>query len=60
LYLLERFKDLGYQKGDFLVSEEASKSVLSLPIYLELNDEKKEYAVQKIYEFYKIFGRPRP
>jgi len=58
LYLQKCFRYRGYQKGDFLVSEEASKSVLSLPIYPELNDKKKEYVVQKIYEFYKTFGRP--
>ena len=52
LHLQECFKDLGYRKGDFPVSEEASRSVLSLPIYPELNKKQKEYITQKIFEFY--------
>jgi len=52
LHLQECFKDLGYKKGDFPVSEEASASVLSLPIYPELTAAQKDYIVQKIAEFY--------
>ena len=52
LHLQECFKDLGYNKGDFPVSEEAAKSVLSIPIYPELTEELKDYVVEKITEFY--------
>lgn len=52
LHLQECFKDLGYKAGDFPVSEEAAKSVLSIPIYPELTEEQKDYVVGKIGEFY--------
>lgn len=52
LHLQECFDDLRYKRGDLPVSEEASESVLSLPIHSELNNEQKEYIVQKISEFY--------
>jgi len=53
LHVQECFKDLGYRKGDFPVSEGAAASVLSIPIYPELNKEQKDYIVAKIVEFYK-------
>lgn len=52
LHLQECFKDLGYKKGDLSSSEQASSSVLSLPIYPELTIAQKDYIVQKISEFY--------
>lgn len=52
LHLQECFKDLGYKKGDLPSSEQASSSVLSLPIYPELTIAQKDYVVQKISEFY--------
>lgn len=52
LHLQECFKDLGYLKGDFPEAEKASEEVLSLPIYPELNQEQKEYIIQKISEYY--------
>jgi dTDP-4-amino-4,6-dideoxygalactose transaminase len=52
LHLQECFKDLGYKKGDLPASEEASSSVLSIPIYPELTPAQKDYIVQKILEFY--------
>ena len=52
LHLQECFKDLGYKEGDFPVSEEAARSVLSIPIYPELTEEQKDYVVGKIGEFY--------
>jgi len=52
LHLQQCFKDLGYKKGDLPFSEEASESVLSIPVYPELKDEQKKYIVKKISEFY--------
>ena len=51
LHLQECFKDLGYKKGDFPISEESAGAVLSLPIYPELDTEQKDYIVEKIREF---------
>jgi len=52
LHLQECFAYLGYKKGDMPVSEKAAESVLSLPMYPELTDEKQKYIVDKIREFY--------
>lgn len=52
LHLQECFSYLGYQEGDFPVSEDAAKSTLALPIYPELKDEQIEHVVNCIAEFY--------
>lgn len=52
LHLQECFKYLGYKEGDFPVAERASKHVLAIPMYPELTEEKQEYVVSKINEFY--------
>ncbi|MBM4124762.1 MAG: DegT/DnrJ/EryC1/StrS family aminotransferase [Nitrospira sp.] len=52
MHLQTCFKDLGYRKGAFPVSERASETVLSLPIYAELADEQLAYVVDCIKEFY--------
>ena len=52
LHLQECFRYLGYKKGDFPVSEDASKHVLAIPLYPELTDDKQEYVVNNIAEFY--------
>jgi len=54
LHLQECFKYLGYKEGDFPVAEEASKYVLALPMYPELTEDKQEYIVDKINEFYQL------
>lgn len=53
LHLQECFAYLGYKKGDFKVAEEASRYVLAIPMYPELTEEKQEYVVDKIAEYYK-------
>ena len=52
LHLQECFKHLGYREGDFPIAEEASKHVLAIPMYPELTEDKQEYVVSKIAEFY--------
>lgn len=52
LHLQPCFKELGYKKGDFPVSEQLAESGLSLPMYPELTDEQIEYVASKIKEFF--------
>lgn len=39
VHLLEAYRDLGYQEGDFPVSEEIAARTLSLPMYAELTED---------------------
>ena len=53
LHLQGCYRTLGYQKGDFPVSERASEEALSLPIYAELTDDQLSYVVETIAAFYR-------
>ncbi len=44
------FKNLGYKRGDFPVSETLSDQVLSLPMYPELKSEQIEYVASALNE----------
>ena len=52
LHQQECLEYLGYREGDFPISEEASKHVLAIPMYPELTEDKQEYVVSKIAEYY--------
>jgi dTDP-4-amino-4,6-dideoxygalactose transaminase len=52
LHLQECYRSLGYQKGDFPVSEQLSQEVLSLPIYPELTPDQLQYVVDTIKTFF--------
>ncbi|OGP15341.1 MAG: transcriptional regulator [Deltaproteobacteria bacterium GWA2_54_12] len=52
LHLQKCFKELGYKKGDFPVSEKAAKEVLALPIYPELTPAAIKHVVATIAGFY--------
>jgi dTDP-4-amino-4,6-dideoxygalactose transaminase len=51
LHLQRCFRDLGYQTGDLPNSEQASNSVLSIPIYPELTDAQQDYVADAVCEF---------
>ena len=53
LHKQECFKDLGYQNGNFPVTEELAETGLSLPMFPELKDEQINYVADKIKEFFK-------
>jgi dTDP-4-amino-4,6-dideoxygalactose transaminase len=52
LHQQESLCDLGYQTGDFPVSELAAEEVVSLPMYPELRDDEQDTVVAAIREFY--------
>ena len=52
MHLQKCFSDLNYKKGDFPEAEHAALHTVALPIYPELSDDKMEYVVDKIKEFY--------
>jgi dTDP-4-amino-4,6-dideoxygalactose transaminase len=52
LHLQSCYRDLGYRKGDFPVSERAAEEALSLPIYAELTDAQLSSVVDRARDFY--------
>jgi len=54
LHLQECFRHLGYREGDLPVTEQAAKEVLALPLFPELGEERLEYVIEKIREFYGV------
>ena len=52
LHLQSSLASMGYQKGDFPMSEQAAEEVLALPIYPELRDDEQRTVVEAIRDFY--------
>lgn len=52
VHLQKAYQFLGYKKGDFPVTEKISDSLLSLPIYPELEDSKIQYICELINKFH--------
>lgn len=52
VHMTPAFKDLGYKKGDFPISEKASKEIISLPIYPEILEEDIEYVIYSIKDYF--------
>ena len=50
LHLQEAYRRLGHRKGDFPVSEEAARSVLSLPMYPHLTEAQVDYICRSLRE----------
>jgi dTDP-4-amino-4,6-dideoxygalactose transaminase len=51
IHLQPAYAELGYQQGDFPVTEQASEQVLSLPMYAELSDEEIEFVASAVRAF---------
>ena len=51
LHLQPAATDLGYKKGDFPVTEELADTILSLPVYPELEDEDVYYVIKKVRQY---------
>jgi dTDP-4-amino-4,6-dideoxygalactose transaminase len=52
LHLQPALQDLGYRAGHLPVTEEIARTVLSLPIYPELDEEQIDHVVGAIHRFY--------
>jgi dTDP-4-amino-4,6-dideoxygalactose transaminase len=53
LHLQKCFKYLGYNKGDFPVTEDLAQTGISLPMFPELKNEQVGYIAEKMREFFK-------
>jgi dTDP-4-amino-4,6-dideoxygalactose transaminase len=53
MHLQTCYRNLGYQKGSFPISERAAEEVLSLPIYAELSDDQLIGVTETVAAFYK-------
>jgi dTDP-4-amino-4,6-dideoxygalactose transaminase len=53
IHLQDAAKYLGYEKGDFPITEIQTKTILSLPVFPELSNEQVDYVADKINDFYK-------
>jgi len=51
VYLQKAFAFLDYKKGDFPVAEELSRTVLSLPMHTELDEDQMDYITQSVIDF---------
>jgi dTDP-4-amino-4,6-dideoxygalactose transaminase len=52
LHLQPCSKNLGYQEGDFPVTEAQVKSIITLPVHQHLAEEQIDYVISKVKEFY--------
>ena len=53
LHLQRCSSSLGYQEGDFPVTEAQAKSIITLPVHQHLKEEQVHYMIDKMKEFYK-------
>ncbi len=51
VHLQKAYKKLGFTEGDFPVAEQLSKTVISLPMHTELNQEQLSYITTKVNEY---------
>ena len=51
LHMQKAYQDPRYKEGDFPVTEDLSRRVISLPMHTELTEEQMEYITSKVLEF---------
>lgn len=51
IHLQHAYKDLGYRKGDFPISETCADHIVSLPMYPELSSERIEQVVRAVHDY---------
>jgi len=52
VHLQKAAQHLGYKKGDFLVSEEDSRTIITLPAHQHLTKDEIEYTIEQVRSFY--------
>jgi dTDP-4-amino-4,6-dideoxygalactose transaminase len=52
LHLQKAYSSLGYRKGDFPVTEKLCDSVLSLPIFPEIEEEQLNYITKGVLSYF--------
>ncbi|MFW6016867.1 MAG: DegT/DnrJ/EryC1/StrS family aminotransferase, partial [bacterium] len=57
LHLQECYKEFGYKEGDLVISEQACKEVLALPIDPEISAEQVEYVIGIIKKYMKKYDK---
>ena len=50
-HLSEAYKNLGYQRGNFPITEKLSEEILSIPIYSGMTEEEQKWVIEKINEY---------
>jgi dTDP-4-amino-4,6-dideoxygalactose transaminase len=53
VHLQRAARYLGYKEGDFPVSEEDSRNIITLPAHQHLTDDEIDYAIEQVRSFYK-------
>lgn len=48
IHLMPAYKNVGYQKGDFPVAEEAAKTIFSLPLYPGLTEKEQDRIIKEL------------
>jgi dTDP-4-amino-4,6-dideoxygalactose transaminase len=56
IHLQPAYKDLGYKRGEFPITEGLARRILSLPMYAELTSEQIDFVAQTIREFMSANG----
>ncbi len=56
LHLQPAAAELGYKKSDFPVTEKLADTILSLPIYSEMEDEAVSFVIEKVREYCGVYG----
>ena len=56
IHLQQGFSELGYREGDFLEAEQASREVLSLPLYPELSKSNQTVILENVLQIVSIIN----
>jgi len=54
IHLQPAYRDLGYQRGDFPVTEEHARALVSLPMYAELTSSQIDFVIDAIRDFVSV------